>query len=693
MSSLEERWIIEVLTVHLEVRIPEIAQPLTEDQLDWNWHHWKKIESLLRYPEPYYAKELTRIVLEINEAVNGTRERLYGDQRDFIIWERVFHDMESAAIGGAFVIERVPEKKLPKLRATAASARPEPKQPIAAQESPDEPKPADPPVTQEREFTVWVVDETGQGVANVPMVFRGAGTSKTVPTNSSGIAKHKAKAERIEVTFEDSASLDAKMQPIWRSRATTPASKYLQEATDIVAVVVRPAAIEGLGRELFQGTKVAAGAIKTITVRPAKKRAIFIEMFDTLFRNKSAVVLPEGEAPSSRPGEHEAFTSVGVIAAILRYNEEHLRKKLLVAGHADRAGGAINQPLSDQRALAVCALLTGDKSAFSSACKAYYSEVDLTQIFDWTHHHPDLGFKCKPSVMNRNPSEDNYQLFRDSFNEWVKNTPPGEYRGTPISPKARIYKPDIWDAVFDLYEYQLGKELGESRAGVANLRSLLVWVDPNIKSRGFGEAHPIDKNRPDNVRSKEDRRVEVLLFDLGEEPDLLGDPKGNTLYDGLTYERTSVIPLSNANYELLRIRLHDDQSKPMSNVRYEVTLPGASSCSDVSVDGWVIVRLYRPNPPTRVALRWGQLPNQTTYDYQHEIVVQLKAGDERQEVATKLHNLGYPSSSDAEYDAAVRVFQSDYQTQETGFSSTGSLPPNTRARLDRIYGSQCDASL
>src|SRR5512145_426098 len=121
MLPLEDRWIIEVLTVHLEVRIPEDPQPLTEDELDWNWHHWKKIESLLRYPEPYYARELTRIVLEINEAVNGTKERLYGDQRDFIIWERVFHDMESAAVGGAFVITQVPEKKLPKLQGTAVA--------------------------------------------------------------------------------------------------------------------------------------------------------------------------------------------------------------------------------------------------------------------------------------------------------------------------------------------------------------------------------------------------------------------------------------------------------------------------------------------------------------------------------------------------------------------------------------------
>src|SRR5512138_3252928 len=310
MLLSEESWTIEVLTVHLEVRIPEVYQPLTEDELDWNWHHWKKIESLLRYPEPYYAKELTRIVLEINEAVNGTKERLYGDQRDFIIGERVFHDMESAAIGGAFVITRVPEKKLPKLQGTAVAPHLKPQDSVdekltfigvILKDQDDEPVVnsrvriklpdgdikngrtnaagevmvkgfvldgmaeielldfCDPgkaeaieeeeqqaPATEEKEFIVKVVDETGKGVAGVPMVFRGAGTSKTVPTDSSGVAKHKAKAESVEVTFENSASLVDKMDPLWKSRAATPANKYLQEAADIVAVAARVAGIETL---------------------------------------------------------------------------------------------------------------------------------------------------------------------------------------------------------------------------------------------------------------------------------------------------------------------------------------------------------------------------------------------------------------------------------------------------------------
>jgi hypothetical protein len=43
------------------------------------------------------------------------------------------------------------------------------------------------PATEEKESTIKVVDETGKGVAGVPMVFRGAETSKTVPTDSSGV--------------------------------------------------------------------------------------------------------------------------------------------------------------------------------------------------------------------------------------------------------------------------------------------------------------------------------------------------------------------------------------------------------------------------------------------------------------------------------------------------------------------------
>src|SRR5512145_242968 len=265
MLPLEDRWIIEVLTVHLEVRIPEDPQPLTEDELDWNWHHWKKIESLLRYPEPYYARELTRIVLEINEAVNGTKERLYGDQRDFIIWERVFHDMESAATAGAFVITRVPEKKLPKLQPVTTPIVQKP------QAVPDKE-----PEAKEHEFIVKVVDEIGRGVKDVPLVFRGAGTSKRIATDGSGVAKHKVAADSVEVAFAEPDAVFDVVKPMWSGRAATPPAKYLQPNGDIIAVAARLGSIEAIAGEVFKGISVPAGATKTITIRPAKKRAIFI---------------------------------------------------------------------------------------------------------------------------------------------------------------------------------------------------------------------------------------------------------------------------------------------------------------------------------------------------------------------------------------------------------------------------------
>lgn len=63
-------------------------------------------------------------------------------------------------------------------------------------------------------------------------------------------------------------------------------------------------------------------------------------MHDTLFRSGSAVVNPEGEAPSTAAGEHESTTTVGLAPTMIRHNAEHEGKKPLRRGArgSDRAG-------------------------------------------------------------------------------------------------------------------------------------------------------------------------------------------------------------------------------------------------------------------------------------------------------------------------------------------------------------------
>src|SRR5512133_833120 len=413
-----------------------------------------------------------------------------------------------------------------------------------------EPPPAPPLEPEEqpepKEFTVKIVDETGKGVAGIPMVFSGAGTSETVPTDASGVAKWKAATESVDVTFESAESVNQAMKAVWQSRAATPLDAYFAEGSDVVAVTSRASAVEALSGDLFNSLSVAAAQPKTLSIRPAKRRAVLIEMHDTLFRTGSAVVNPEGEAPSTAVGEHESITTVGLIATILRYNEEHEGKKLFIAGHADRAGDdAGNVKLSEHRAKAVLALVEGKKDDYIAACGAKHSEVDVTQLFDWVNRQ--FGFTCKPTVMDRAPSDENYVKFRKSFNLWVKNGPAEgekEPRGTKIGDYGRL-QPDIWEAMFDLYEYNLRDELGEDSDGGATLRQGLTWVDGDKKTVGFGEKHPTTENAVDGMRSQADRRVEVMFFDGGEEPDLAGN-NGEDIYDGVTFERRRVEAMTSA---------------------------------------------------------------------------------------------------------------------------------------------------
>src|SRR5512145_2406478 len=122
MLPLTEHWILTGTLVHVDVSVPELGMPPSDAELEASQEQWVHVRCLLRYPEPYYADDLVATVLGIHQAVTGRRERLFDDQRDDFVWERVLGDLEFAVGSGALVLREHVEHPLPKLDELANAA-------------------------------------------------------------------------------------------------------------------------------------------------------------------------------------------------------------------------------------------------------------------------------------------------------------------------------------------------------------------------------------------------------------------------------------------------------------------------------------------------------------------------------------------------------------------------------------------
>ncbi len=290
---------------------------------------------------------------------------------------------------------------------------------------------------------------------------------------------------------------------------------------------------------------------KTIRLEAARKVLDLLELQDALFRTDSAVVMPEGDEPEGAGSEGPAAppSAVGLVATTLRYLEEHPGKRLLVAGHTDTTGSAqYNLPLSEQRARAGLSLLVGDRAAFVEVAEARHEVADYQQILSWVARV--LGWPCDPLGIDGAHGPNTTQAIRGFQQTYNESGFAGNPAGAPLAVSGRV-DAATWGAFFDCYEHETARELGLPVSELARLRAPIEPLDPDHFSVGCGEHHPIDGLGKDDYRSELNRRVEVLLFDPGEEPRLDCHQSGCRpelceLYQGDAYDRQHLPPMISA---------------------------------------------------------------------------------------------------------------------------------------------------
>jgi outer membrane protein OmpA-like peptidoglycan-associated protein len=331
-----------------------------------------------------------------------------------------------------------------------------------------------------------------------------------------------------------------------------------------------------------------ARQIVELSAEGSTKLVTMLEMQDVLFRTNSCVVLPEGEDPSPGP-EHPSLRTVGSIATVLRYAEERPGKKVLVAGHCDTTGTvAFNQTLSEERAAVVLSLLLGQRDEFRARCHARHAVADYKQILSWVADA--LGFDCDPGGIDdvAFTGIEPVRRFQRGYN--ARKAELGA-SGPDLATDGAM-GPMTWGAFFDCYEHLLRVELGEDALGVSELRGGLVFVDPERKALGFSEHFPIDELGRANFRSQANRRVEILLFDDGEEPNLDlggGAPEYSEVYLPGRYERVPLDARLSAN--TIAVRLCRPDGEPTPDAPYTITLARDIATGVTDADGWLLVHL------------------------------------------------------------------------------------------------------
>jgi hypothetical protein len=406
--------------------------------------------------------------------------------------------------------------------------------------------------------------------------------------------------------------------------------------------------------------KLKSGQLKLAVGEPyriivVRNQATLIEFDDALFRTNSAVLLPGAPTASKdepSPGCHT------LVAACLRFCRKHPDKRCLVTGHTDTVGSdEDNVKLSQHRSEVVYAALVGDRDLFGTAADGPHLTTkeakailvyDKAQVLDWVE--ATFGWPCG-YAHNGNDIFKATEKFQRAYND-------NDHAGNPDGADMKVdrdFGPSTWKAVFDCYEHALADQLGIARAELADARSQLKFLDGGPLRTACGEFHPIEKVGRDNYRSQTNRRVEVLFFDPGEEPQPpLACASGGceqrdcTLFDKRAYRR---VPLENM-IDDLTLYLLDEAGQRMPNAPYRLDIsPDDSRVGQSDAESKAIEKDVLGGRTCR--LYWGKFdpansdapPNdpqyaETYYTYADDIYLSTN-GQSNVYVMRKLANLGF----------------------------------------------------
>lgn len=273
-----------------------------------------------------------------------------------------------------------------------------------------------------------------------------------------------------------------------------------------------------------------------------------LEMTDMNFHHDSVVMLP-GDLTASLD-DVTVYSGLKSLAACFVHSNENIEQSLMIVGHTDRSGPAeYNETLSQKRAWNVFCALTGKRDAWVKSCREKHRVKDYQYILKWLSdmHYWDTD----PGALD----DKNGALTKAAVTRFQERYA-ADY-GKKIDPNGSVGE-ETWGAFFDVYMSILEKILGIDSNELKSRQNMLTFTDPPVI--GCGERYP--RTSGDTNRSAMDRRVEVLFFDPGEQPDIKNGPVCSQLYSGDYY-----------HYEPINCSLQQLKSSDKVTIQDEASVP------------------------------------------------------------------------------------------------------------------------
>jgi hypothetical protein len=381
------------------------------------------------------------------------------------------------------------------------------------------------------------------------------------------------------------------------------------------------------------------------------RRAHVLEVDDVHFNHDSAVFLPQfengspGSPPDLPPDGIDRHDGIALLAACFHHASEHPERKLLITGHTDTTGSAgYNSALAQLRADNVLHALTGARNEWVVIAAEKHRVLDYQQILAWISRV--WFWDCDPGPLD----DDSGSLTKDALAGFQHRY--NQDFGGSIGVDGDI-GPETWGAFFDAYMRMLADLLDTDEAGLERARQKLSFLDGLPKAVGCGEHFPVEETRKNNYRSLTNRRVEILFFDPGEEPELAchaspGEcsPGACRLYAPEGFYRFRHLPVRPYHPDELlpQVYLLDARGERVPGALWRASRDGALLAEGTADDSG-LATLPSMQLPDTIDLEWT-VPDQgaepgAIFPFSREYFVRVPIRDRRNAGRRMLSNLGF----------------------------------------------------